>query len=105
LPENARCPNYTPKVSRSKTNFLMETRRKRTETTSETATLVVVEKTWSPGRIGRCGNCDAEVIWIPTTEVHLFGIAVVPESRVLHFSGTDICSRSLINLIRNGENI
>jgi hypothetical protein len=83
----------------------METRRKRTKTTSETATVVVIEKTWPSGRIGRCGNCNAQVIWIPTVELHFFGITEVPESSILHSSGTDICSRSLINLIRNGENI
>jgi hypothetical protein len=83
----------------------METKRKRTETTSETATLLLIEKTAASGRTGRCGDCDARVLWIPAGELHLFGIAKAPESSLLHSSGTDICSRSLINLIRSGENI
>jgi hypothetical protein len=83
----------------------METKRKRIETTSETATVLLIEKTAAPGRTGRCGVCDARVLWIPAGELYLFGINEVSQSEILHSSGTDICSRSLINLIRSGENI
>ena len=83
----------------------MQTKRKRTETVSETATIVIVKKTAPQIRTGRCTQCDSEVLWIAQDALGLFGISPLRDDVAIHTSGRDICSRSLIKEIRSGENI
>ena len=83
----------------------MKTKRKRTETISETATLLIVKNTTAADRAGWCGECQADVMWISVAALDLFGITTLPENGAIHMSGSDVCSRSLIKEIKNGENI
>jgi len=83
----------------------MQPKRKRTETVSETATIVIVNRPAPEIKTGRCAQCDAGVFWIAQTALELFGISPLPEDSAIHTSGSDICSRSLIKEIRSGENI
>jgi hypothetical protein len=83
----------------------MQTTRKRTETVSETATIVIVNKPAADIRTGRCAQCDAEVFWIAQNALGLFGISPLLNDGTIHKSGSDFCSRSLIKEIRSGENI
>jgi hypothetical protein len=83
---------------------MKETTRKRTETTSETQTLMLIEKTTARAGKGPCLICDAEVVWIPKHELELFGIVASREGLSFHTNhGGAICSRSLIRSIKNGE--
>ena len=74
----------------------MQTKRKRTEIISETATLLIVKKTTSGYSAGWCSECDAEVLWIAPAAFDLFGISNLSGNGVIHKSGAEICSRSLI---------
>ena len=82
----------------------MQTKRKRTETISETATLLFVKTTTAGPRAGWCAHCDADVVWIAHDALDLLGIPHLPENGSIHASGSEICLRSLIKETRNGEN-
>jgi hypothetical protein len=83
----------------------MQTKKKRTETISETETILFIKKTLPDQRGRWCPQCQSEVLWIGPAALHLLGIMIPPESDAIHKSRGDFCSRSLINEIRNGENI
>ncbi len=83
----------------------MRTKRKRTETIEETATLLILKDKTAGEIVGRCDECHAEVMWIAFTALRLFGISTLPENGEVHISGSYVCSRSLMNRISDGENI
>ena len=83
----------------------MQTNRKRTETICETATVLFVKKTSTASRAGWCGQCDADVLWIAVAALNLLGISGLTRGGTIHKSGEEICTRSLIREIQNGENI
>ena len=81
----------------------MRTTTRRTETTSETLTLLITRRSTSATRVFWCGLCDTEVLWITPKAIELFGIFDLPKSNAVHMTGEEICSRSLIEEIRKGE--
>lgn len=81
----------------------MQTKRKRTETISETATVVFVKNANTGVRTGWCIECGADVLWIAIRALGLFGITGLPVSSTLHPHGDEICSRALIKKIKGGE--
>ncbi len=78
----------------------MPTKKKRTETTSETITLVVSKKPANSPLKGWCEQCAAEVFWILSAEIELFGIIDLPQSNAIHKNGARLCSRTLIKEIK-----
>ena len=76
--------------------------RKRIEIVSETTTLLILKNSNVSARQSWCEQCAAEVIWIAPTEIRLFGISELPDGAV-HTNGGRVCSRSLIEEIKNGE--
>ena len=82
----------------------MQTKKKRIETISETTTLLILKKTANGMQADWCQQCTAEVFWIAPTEIDLLGISELPESGAIHKNGERICSRSLIEETKKGEN-
>ena len=82
----------------------MQTKKKRIETISETTTLLILKKTANGMQADWCQQCTAEVFWIAPTEIGLLGISELPESGAIHKNGARICSRSLIEETKKGEN-
>lgn len=82
----------------------MQTKRKRTEIVSETTTLIILKNSSVGARQSWCGHCAAEVFWIAPKEINLFGVSDLPESGAFHTNGDFICSRSLIEEVKKGEN-
>lgn len=81
----------------------MQTKRKRTVTTSETATILILRRTAANARAGWCVQCESDVMWIAHTALDLFGITTLPANGVIHTNASGICSRSLLKEIGNGE--
>ncbi|MDQ6785504.1 MAG: hypothetical protein M3033_01610 [Acidobacteriota bacterium] len=80
----------------------MQTKKRRIETVSETTTLLILKNSNVDARQSWCEQCAAEVFWIAPTEIGLFGISELPSGAV-HTNGDRICSRSLIEEVRKGE--
>jgi len=83
----------------------MQTKKKRTETISETETILFIKKILVDNGVRWCPQCQSEVLWIERAALHLLGIMTPPDDEEIHKSRSEFCSRSLINEIRNGENI
>jgi hypothetical protein len=81
----------------------MKTKKKRTETFSETTTIVFLKNSNAGAQVNWCERCMAEVIWISSTELGLFDISDIAEIGRAHVNGNRFCSRSVINEIRNGK--
>lgn len=79
----------------------MKTKKKRTETFSETTTIVFLKNSTAGARVNWCERCVAEVVWIPAAEISLFGISDLAEIGRAHVKENRFCSRSVINEIRN----
>jgi hypothetical protein len=82
----------------------MQTRKRRIETISETTTLFILKNSAKSTRQGWCEQCLAETLWIASTEIGLLGISDIPEDCPVHRNFGRVCSRSLIEEIRKGEN-
>ena len=78
----------------------METAKKRTETISETTTLLILKKTVSDMVPDWCKKCAAEVFWIAPSEIGLLGVSRLPDSKKIHRNGERICLRSLIEDVK-----
>ena len=79
----------------------MQTRRKRTETVSETTTLLFLKKTVKQMQTDWCNKCAAEVFWIEAAEISLLGISDMPDSTAkMHINGGRFCLRSLIQEVK-----
>ena len=81
----------------------METAKKRTETISETTTLLILKKTVSNMQPDWCEKCAAEVFWIAPTEISLLGVSRLPDSKEIHRNGEQICLRSLIKEVKEAK--
>ena len=82
----------------------MQTKKKRIETISETTTLLILKKTANGLPADWCQQCTADVFWIAPKEIDLLGVSELPESGAIHKKGGRICSRSLIEETKKGEN-
>lgn len=80
-------------------------KKKRTETTSETTTLLFLKNSADGERKSWCDQCAAKVFWLAPTEINLFGISDLAETDAWHTNGEFICSRSLINQLKKGEKL
>lgn len=83
----------------------MQTKKKRTETISETETILFIKKTLPNTGVRWCPECESDVLWIGPAALYLLGITSPPDNDAIHKSGDIFCSRSLIQKIRDGENI
>jgi hypothetical protein len=82
----------------------MQTKKKRTETISETKTVLFIKKTATDMCVGWCPQCRSDVLWIGPAALYLLGMVMPPVNDAIHTSGGELCSRSLITELRNGEN-
>ena len=79
----------------------MQTRKKRTETISETTTLLIMKNSTAEASVvGWCEQCCAEVLWIASEALTLFGISGTIKRGGMHIRGGSICSRSLIEEVK-----
>ena len=82
----------------------MQTRKRRTETISETNTLVILRSIGNGQGSSWCSDCSADVHWITPDALTLFGITELPTGKTMHKRGEDVCSRSLVQTLDTGEN-
>jgi hypothetical protein len=83
----------------------MQTKKKRTETISETETILFVKNPAADACVLWCPQCGSEVLWIGPAALPLLGITRALDGDAIHKNGGDVCSRSLIKEFENGENI
>lgn len=71
--------------------------KKKTQTVTETTTLLCLKI--KPKETGRdwCPECAAEVVWLtPSAAIELSGISELPKECMVHTNGNRICLRSLL---------
>ncbi|MEO7672583.1 MAG: hypothetical protein ABIU09_00725 [Pyrinomonadaceae bacterium] len=78
----------------------MQVKKKRTETTSESVTLLIISNSASPAREDWCEECRADVFWIKHAALKLFGISCLPDPTAVHTKAGEFCARSLIERIK-----
>lgn len=92
----------------------MKTKRKRTETISETATVLILKNSNIRTHVEWCESCAAEVVWIaPKSAAQLIGLSPrsiyrLLESGAIHFTEASdeepqICSSSLLIFTDKGD--
>ena len=72
---------------------------------SETETILIVKKSAEEMLIRWCPKCQIEAIWIAPAAFRLLGISGTPAVRGVHMIGDNVCLPSLIQAIRNGDDL